>query len=120
MNPAQATLKAVSRFSSLIVVGGVVVTSRRISFVMGSRSVLVEEKKERPSAKSSFIRGVSKEVVENSWSMCHERRAERYDATVSGLICPCFAMADPIIRPAAQSSSVCAVAGQVVTPMYLV
>lgn len=113
-------MKAVSRFNVWIVVRGALVKSCRMYFVIRSRSALVERKKERPPARSNFIRGVSKGVVENLWSICHERRADRYDATVSGLICPCFAIDDPISRPAAQSSSIFAIAGQVVTPKYLV
>lgn len=91
-----------------------------MSFVIGSRRDFVEGKNGLLPANKSFILGDSNGMVEYSWSTCQERNAERYEATVSGLTWPCLAIDDPMIRPAAHSSRISVVAGQVVTPMYFV
>lgn len=70
MNPAHATLNAVSRLRSLRLCGGVEVRIWRMSFVIGSRSDLVEGKNDLPPANRSFNLGDSNGDEEYSWSMC--------------------------------------------------
>lgn len=80
----------------------------------------MEEKKKCFSTRSSFILGISKRVIENSWLIWHEIRANKYKAIVSGLIYLYFIIINLMSQFVVQFSSIYTIAGQVVMLIYLV